>query len=64
LQVHAEIDVVDEELQRPLVLLIAAGRAEHHERLAVLETSDGVRVVRGRLCGAIGFARGPDRPGG
>ena len=37
LQVHAVIDMVQEQQQRPLVLLVAAGRAERHIRLAVAE---------------------------
>ena len=37
LQVHAEIDAVQEELERPLVLLVRARRAERHERPAVLQ---------------------------
>src|SRR5580700_4136688 len=35
LQVHAERQVVEEEQQRPLILLVAAGRAERQVRLAV-----------------------------
>ena len=35
LQIHPEIDDVEQELQRPLVLLVAAGRAEDHVRPAV-----------------------------
>src|ERR1041385_8289458 len=34
LKVHAEVDDVQEELERPLVLLVAAGGAEGHVRLA------------------------------
>jgi hypothetical protein len=34
LQVHAEQHVVEEEVQRPLVLLVTAGRAERQVRLA------------------------------
>ena len=37
LQIHVKIDVVEEEFQGPLILLIAAGRAEDHPRLAVFE---------------------------
>src|ERR1700730_7158379 len=35
LHVHAEIDQVQKELQRPLILLVTAGRAEGEERIAV-----------------------------
>src|SRR3990172_9032471 len=37
LQVHAEIDAVYEELERPLVLLVRPRRAQRHERPAVLQ---------------------------
>ncbi len=37
LHVHTEIDDVQEELQRPLVLLVAAGRAKGQPRLAVAQ---------------------------
>ena len=37
LHVHAEVDHVQEELERPLVLLIAAGRAKGQPRLPVAQ---------------------------
>ena len=39
-------------MQRPLVLLVAAGRAESEARHAVASASDGDSVVRGRCRGA------------
>ena len=36
LNVYAEIDSVKEDMERPLVLAIAAGGAKYHEGLAVL----------------------------
>ena len=52
LGMHVEVDEVQEKLQRPLVLLIAAGGAEDHERLAVLEDQ------RRRQGGSRAFAWG------
>ena len=49
----AEVHVVEEEPQRPLVLLVAAGRAERQVRLAVRAApASALSVVRGRLPGA------------
>ena len=36
LKVHAKVDVVEEKLQRPLVLSVTTGGAEDHVRVAVL----------------------------
>ena len=56
LQVHAEVDHVQEELQRPLVLLVAAGRAEGQPRLRrCAAPATGDNVVRGRLPGTSAF---------
>ena len=38
LQVHAAVDVTKKEIENPLILLIAAGRAECHVGLAVFES--------------------------
>src|SRR6185369_14207700 len=37
LHVHSELDDVQQHLDERLILVIAAGRREHHERFAVLE---------------------------
>jgi hypothetical protein len=41
LQVHAMHRVAQEECEGPLVLLVAAGRAEGHVRLAVAQREAG-----------------------
>ena len=57
LQVEAEVDVVEEEQQRPLVLLVAARRAEGEIRVAAPEGERG-RERRARpLPGASEFGR-------
>ena len=35
LQVHAKVDQIEEELERPLILLVPAGRAEGQEWITV-----------------------------
>ena len=52
LQVHPGQHVPQEEGQRPLVLLVPAGRAEGQVRLTAAQRQAGVSVVRGRLPGA------------
>src|SRR5262245_59700419 len=37
LRIHPELDDVQENLQQSLILIVAAGRAQYHERLTVLE---------------------------
>src|SRR3989304_5033248 len=57
LQVHAEIDAVQEELERPLVLLIRPRGAERHERFSLLERQRGGESRAGafaRLAGSGG----------
>ena len=52
LQVVAEVDVAEEDVQRPLLLLVAAGRAPREVGLAVIRSaSPGQSVVRGRAPG-------------
>ena len=53
LQVHAAIEVPDEDVQRRLLLLIAAGCSVHEPRLAASQREAGREsVVRGRVRGS------------
>src|SRR3989304_8825707 len=57
LQVHVEIDAVQEKLERPLVLLIRPRGAERHERPSLLEHQRGGESRAGafaRLAGSGG----------
>ena len=52
LEVHPEIDVAEERVQRPLLLLVAAGRAPREVRLAVAKREAGAECrarTRSRL---------------
>ena len=51
LQVLPQVDVTQEDVQRPLLLLVAAGRAPREVRLAVAKREAGESVVRGRAPG-------------
>src|ERR1700674_3695285 len=65
LQVHAVVDVVQEHQQRPLVLLVAARRAEGEIRLAVLERHRrGQGAARARGGGAADRGSPPRTAGG
>ena len=55
LQVQPEVHVREERVERPLVLLVAAGRPEREIRLAARRASVGESVVRGRLPGSSEF---------
>ena len=52
LEVEPEVDVTDEGVQRPLLLLVAAGRAPREIRCTVAERKPGESVVRGRFPGS------------
>ena len=49
LQVHTKVDVVEEELERPLLLRVAAGCAERHEGIAALRNKRGCQRRAGTL---------------
>ena len=55
LQVHPAQHVVEQEAQLPLVLLVAAGRAERHDRRPSRSARLGDSVVRGRRRGRSVF---------
>ena len=57
LQVHPAVDVTQEHVQRPLLLLVASGRAVREPRLAAAQNEPRERVVRGRVRGCSDDAR-------